>query len=381
MGSDRGRRRVRIVITGGGTGGHTSAGLAVASALALQGVECVWIGSRHGIEAERVPERGIPLYAIPTGKLRRYWSWQNLTDLALRVPAGTWQAFRLLARLRPDAVFATGGFVAVPVVLAAAVRRVPVVIHEQTAVPGLATRLTARFAERIALTFAGSDLGLPAERCVVTGNPLREELRGGARERALERFQLDPAAPLVYVTGGVQGAHRLNRVVGAALPGLLETAQVIHQCGDNQTTGDRGWLEARRAALPPALRARYRVVPYVGTELADVFAAAQLVISRAGAGTVNECCQLGLPAFYVPLPGARGDEQTANARLVEAAGGCVVLPEPALTAERLVATVRPLLAAPARLKEMGERARTLARPDAARRIAELCLQIARGGRP
>src|SRR5207302_1632524 len=173
------------------------------------------------------------------------------------------------------------------------------------------------------------------------------------------------AAPRVYVTGGVQGAHRLNQVVGAALPGLLEAAQIIHQCGDNQTTGDRGWLEARRAGLPPALRARYRVVPYVGTELADVFAAAQLVISRAGAGTVNECCQLGLPAFYVPLPGARGDEQTANARLVEAAGGCVVLPEPALTAERLVATVRPLLAAPARLKEMGERARTLARPDAA----------------
>jgi len=372
---------VRIVITGGGTGGHTSAGLAVASALAEQGVECVWIGSRHGIEAERVPERGIPLYAIPTGKLRRYWSWQNLTDLALRVPAGTWQAFRLLGRLRPDAVFATGGFVAVPVVLAAAVRRVPVVIHEQTAVPGLATRLTARFAERVALTFAGSEVGVSAERCVVTGNPLREELRGGARERALERFQLDAAAPLVYVTGGVQGAHRLNRVVGAALPGLLEAAQVIHQCGDNQTTGDRGWLEARRAALPSALRARYRVVPYVGTELADVFAAAQLVISRAGAGTVNECCQLGLPALYVPLPGARGDEQTANARLVEAAGGCVVLPEPALTAERLVATVRPLLAAPARLKEMGERARTLARPDAARRIAELCLQIARGGRP
>ena len=304
-----------------------------------------------------------------------------MTDLALNVPAGIWRAFGLLGRIRPDAVFATGGFVAVPVVVAAVLRGQPVVIHEQTAVLGLANRLTAPLARCVALTFAGSGAGLPADRRVVTGNPLREELRGGSRERALVRFELDATPPLVYVTGGVQGAHRLNRVVGEALPGLLAAAQVIHQCGDNRTTGDRGWLQARRAALPPGLRARYRVVPYVGAELADVFAATELVVSRAGAGIVNECCQLGLPALYIPLPGAGGDEQTANARLVEAAGGCVVLPEVALTAEHLVTTVRQLLAAPARLKEMGERARKLARPDAASRIAELCVQIARGGRP
>ena len=372
---------MKILIAGGGTGGHTSPGLAVAAALQSLGAECEWIGSRHGIEAQRVPERGIPFHAIATGKLRRYWSWRNVTDLAVNVPAGVWQAFRLVGRIRPDAVFATGGFVAVPVALAAALRRVPLVIHEQTAVPGLANRVTARFARRIALTFPESGAAFPAGRAVLTGNPLREELRGGARERAVERFGLDAAAPLVYVTGGALGAHRLNRIVGEALPGLLEVAQAIHQCGDNARTRDRDWLEARRTALPPALRARYRVVAYVGAELADVYAAAQLVVGRAGAGTVNECCQLGLPALYVPLPGARGDEQTANARLVEAAGGCAVLPEPALSPESLVAAVRGLLAAPARLKEMGERARTLARPDAARRIAELLLQIARGGRP
>lgn len=373
--------RIKIVIAGGGTGGHTSPGLAVAAALAALGAECEWIGSRRGIEAQRVPERGIPFHAIATGKLRRYWAWRNVTDLALNVPAGVWQAFRLLGRLRPDAVFATGGFVAVPVVLAAALRRVPVVIHEQTAVPGLASRLTARFARAIALTFAGSGTALPAGRSVVTGNPLREELRGGSRERALERFALDPAAPLVYVTGGAQGAHRLNRIVGEALPALLAAAQIVHQCGDNPRTGDRAWLETRQAPLPPALRARYRVLPSLAGELADVYAAAQLVIGRAGAGTVNECCQLGLPALYVPLPGARGDEQTANARRVEAVGGCVILAEPALSAEHLVDTVRRLLSAPGRLKEMGERARALARPDAARLIADLVTQTARGGRP
>jgi UDP-N-acetylglucosamine--N-acetylmuramyl-(pentapeptide) pyrophosphoryl-undecaprenol N-acetylglucosamine transferase len=371
---------VRVVVTGGGTGGHTSPGLAVAAALGARGLQCVWIGSRQGIEAARVPEAGIPFHAIPTGKLRRYWAWQNLADLTVRVPAGIWRAFWLLGQIRPDAVFATGGFVAVPVVLAAALRRIPVVIHEQTAVPGLATRLCARFARSIALTFPGSG-GLPADRCVVTGNPLREELRAGSRERAIERFGLDAAVPLIYVTGGAQGAHRLNRVVGAALPALLDAAQIIHQCGDNRTTGDRGWLEARRAALPAGLRARYRVQPWIGDELADVFAAVWLVVSRAGAGTVNECCQLGLAALYVPLPGASGDEQTANARLVEAVGGCVVLPEPQLTDGSLAATVGQLLRAPERLKLMGERARSLAQPDAAHRIADLCVQVARGGRP
>jgi UDP-N-acetylglucosamine--N-acetylmuramyl-(pentapeptide) pyrophosphoryl-undecaprenol N-acetylglucosamine transferase len=372
---------VKVVITGGGTGGHTSPGLAVAAVLRERGLDCAWIGSRHGIEARRAPDASIPFHPIATGKLRRYWSWQNLTDLGLRVPAGLGQAWRLLGRLRPDVVFATGGFVALPVVLAAAARRIPVIIHEQTAVPGLANRIAARLARRIALTFPESGARFPAERCVVTGNPLRPELRGGVRERALERFGLDAAVPLVYVTGGAQGAHRINRAVGMALPALTDAAQIIHQCGDNPQTGDRAWLEARRAELGLEREARYRIVPYVGAELADVYAAAQLVVGRAGAGTVNECCQLGLPALYIPLPGARGDEQTANARLVEAAGGCAVLPEAELTPERLGATVRELLSAPQRLKEMGERARTLARPDAAQRLADLLDQIGRGGRP
>ncbi len=372
---------MKVVIAGGGTGGHTSPGLAVAAALAERGIECEWIGSRGGIEARRVPEARIPFHAIPTGKLRRYWAWRNVTDLLVSVPAGIWTAWRLLGQIRPDTVFATGGFVAVPVVLAAAARRVPIVIHEQTAVPGLASRLTALFARRIALTFPDSGTGLPAARCVVTGNPLRPELREGSRQRALDRFSLDAALPLVYVTGGALGAHRLNRVVGDVLPDLLALAQMVHQCGDNAATGDRAWLEERRRALPSPLGDRYRVVPYVGTELGDLYAAARLVVGRAGAGTVNECCHLGLPALYIPLPGARGDEQTATARRVEAVGGCVVLPETVLTTDRLVATVRELLASPERLDQMGERARGLARPDAACRLSELIAQTARGGRP
>jgi len=212
---------------------------------------------------------------------------------------------------------------------------------------------------------------------VVTGNPLRPELRAGSRSTAIARFQLDPAVPLVYVTGGAQGAHRINRVVGEALASLAEQAQLIHQCGENPATGDRQWLEDRRAALPPALARRYTVVPYIGAELAGIYAAAALVVARAGAGTVNECCQLGVPALYVPLPGTRGDEQTENARIVERVGGAVVLPQSMLTTERLVREVRALLADSAGLKQMGEHARTLAVPDAAERIVALLWDFCR----
>ena len=365
------RRQTPIVIAGGGTGGHTSPGLAVAALLRERAIAIAWIGSRAGVEARRAPERSIPYFAIPTGKLRRAWAWQNVADLLVNVPAGVLGAARLLRRLRPRVVFATGGFVALPVVVAAAALRIPIVIHEQVTVPGLANRIAARLARRIAITFAESARHFPAARTVVTGNPLRPELRAGSRAEAAARFGLDPALPLVYVTGGAQGAQRINRAVGEILAPLLGRAQVIHQCGDNPATGDRQWLETRRAALPPALASRSTIVPWVGTELAGIYAAAALVVARAGAGTVNECCQLGVPALYIPLPGTRGDEQTANARLVERAGGAVVLPQSELTPERLLAEIQRLLLDPQRLKQMGEHARTLAVPDAAERLVAL----------
>lgn len=369
-------RAMRVVITGGGTGGHTSAGLAVAAALRQRGIECAWIGSKGGIEARRVPEASLPYHAIPTGKLRRYWDWQNLSDLLLRVPSGVVQARRLLKKLDPNLLFATGGFVALPAVLAARKLKIPIVVHEQTAVPGLANRVAARIAHKVAVAFPQSGTDFPPEKVVVTGNPLRPELQGGAREAGLARLGLDPALPVVYVTGGAQGSQRINRAVGHILKPLLEFCQVIHQSGDNAETGDRRWLEARAQGLPAELRPRYRLIPYVGAELRDVYAVASLVVGRAGAGTVNECCHLGLPALYVPLPGTRGDEQTANARVVQAAGGALVFPQVALTPEGLLESIRGLLADPARLKVMGERARSLAVPDAAERILRLILEAA-----
>lgn len=311
---------MHVVITGGGTGGHTSAGLAVAAALRARGVQVSWIGSANGIEARRVPA-----------------------------------AARLL--------------------------KIPLVVHEQTAVAGLANRLAGRVASRVALTFREAAADFPSDRVVVTGNPLRPELAGASREAGLARLGLDPRLPVVYVTGGAQGSHRINRTVGEILPDLLGLAQVVHQCGANPATRDLQWLEELARQLPDRLRPRYRVLPYVGAELREVYAAAQLVVSRAGAGTVNECCHLGRPAVFIPLPGASRDEQTANARIVEAGAGAVVLPEAALSPTRLLETIRSLLADPERLRLMGERARSLAIPDAAERIAGLVLEIAARTRP
>jgi UDP-N-acetylglucosamine--N-acetylmuramyl-(pentapeptide) pyrophosphoryl-undecaprenol N-acetylglucosamine transferase len=369
---------MRIAIAGGGTGGHTSAGLAVAAALGKRGADIHWIGSRAGIEARRVPEAGVPFHPIHAGKLRRYWDWQNVPDLALRAPAGAAQSWRILRRLRPSLLFATGGFVSLPPALAARALAIPVVVHEQTAVPGLANRIVARFAKRIALTFPLSGNELPRDRTVITGNPLRPELEGGTREAACRHFSFDPALPIVYVTGGAQGSHKINRMVGEILPALLAGCQVIHQCGESSNTGDRAWLAGRARALAEPLRRRYALVPYMGAELRDVYAAADLVVGRSGAGTVNECLHLRKPAIYIPLPGASGDEQTANARLVEAAGGGVLFPQVSLTADRLLQAVRRLLADRAALGVMGERARSLAVPDAAQRIARLLYEVASG---
>ncbi|MGH7268011.1 MAG: UDP-N-acetylglucosamine--N-acetylmuramyl-(pentapeptide) pyrophosphoryl-undecaprenol N-acetylglucosamine transferase, partial [Candidatus Rokuibacteriota bacterium] len=336
---------MRVVIAGGGTGGHTSAGLAIADALRARlgaGAEVHWVGSRAGLEAARAPAAGIAYHAITTGKLRRSLALRNVTDLAVRVPAGLIQAWALLGRLRPRVVVATGGFVAVPTALAAAARRCPVLAHEQVVVPGLANRLIGRVADRVAVTFAASAGAFPAAKVVVTGNPVRSELLSGDPAGAFRRFALDPAVPLVYVTGGAQGSHRINRAVGATLAELLAGAQLVHQCGENQHD-DAGWLAREAGRLPGPLRARYRVVPFVTDALPDLYAAAALVIGRAGAGTVTELCAVGLPSVLVPLPGARGDEQTANARVLADAGAAVLLPEAEMDPAGLAALVAALL--------------------------------------
>lgn len=372
---------VRIVITGGGTGGHLSPAVAVIEALQKRSdnnaLDIRYLGSKRGTEARVVPLMGVSYKAITTGKLRRYLSLENLVDL-VRVPIGVLQAAVYLLRFRPDVLLATGGYVAVPPVLAAALLRIPVLVHEQTATLGLANRISARFATRIALSVPGSEQELRGGNWVLTGNPVRAAVRTGDAATAARRFRFDPTVPTIYVTGGAQGSHAINQAVLGALQPLVELTQVIHQCGDVEgTREDYERLVQRTAELSQDLQSRYALVRFVGSEIGEVYALSDLVVGRAGASTVNELAVLGKPSLLIPLPHAAGDEQRLNARRLEEAGAAVVLEESDLSPSRLVAEVKALLEDRERLERMSRASVEAGLGDAAERLADLVLEMAR----
>ena len=375
------RREVRLVIAGGGTGGHVLPALAVLDELRGRGIaiDAHWICSAGGVESEHAARAGVPFSTIATGKLRRYLDAKTVPDAA-RVPLGILQARRLLRRLRPDVVYSTGGFVSVPTVIAAT-RLAPVLTHEQTAILGLATRINARFAAVVAVSYEET-AALAATvrgRVVVTGNPVRATLTDGDAARGLTRYGFTSDLPLLYVTGGARGASALNQRLGDLLPDLLEVCQVLHQTGPAVANDDAADLRRRRDGWSTNQQARYHVTEFVRDELPDVYAAAALVLGRAGAGTVAELAVLGKPSVLIPLPGAGGDEQTRNARLLVNAGGAVLLPQDAATPQVLNATLRDLLGDSARLARMAEGARRVGAPDAAARLADELLALAGRG--
>jgi UDP-N-acetylglucosamine--N-acetylmuramyl-(pentapeptide) pyrophosphoryl-undecaprenol N-acetylglucosamine transferase len=384
---------IKIMVTGGGSSGHISPALAIISTLHDLADGAEWkpsiryVGGRQGIEERLVRAAGIDFVGIATGKLRRYLDVQNVVD-AFRVPVGVGQAFGVVRRFRPDVLLSTGGYVGVPPVIAAWMQRVPILTHEQTVQIGLANRITARFATRIALSFASAAGELPANlrhRAIVTGNPVRPQIFGGDSQQAIRLSGFaheDDHLPTIYVTGGSQGARVINRAVEAALPDLLEHCRVFHQCGQQPAGDEQDYdrLERTAASLPPELRRRYFFTRFVGAEINHVFALADLVVGRAGAGTIAEICVLGKPALYVPLVPTGGDEQTRNARACAAAGAATTIPQAELSGPRLLAELPPLLADRARLGAMGRAALALGKPNAARDVAEEVLRLAGYGR-
>lgn len=383
-------RTINILVTGGGSSGHISPALAIINtvrALAANGAGWQpvfrYLGGRQGIEQRIVTEAGIDFVGIETGKLRRYFSLQNATDM-LRIPVGVGQAVAEVRRFAPDVVLSTGGYVGVPPLMAAWLLRRPILTHEQTVQIGLANRITARFATQIALSFAGAARELPARlraKTIVTGNPVRPAIFGGYKAEAARLAGFAPeddALPTVYVTGGSQGARIINRAVEAALPDLLAHCRIIHQCGQQPAGDEQDYdrLERAAAALAPELRRRYFFTRFVGDEIRHVFALADLVVGRAGAGTIAEICVLGKPALYIPLVPTGGDEQTRNARMCAEAGAAAIIPQAELNGPRLLAEMRTLLADSLRLAAMGRAALTLGKPDAAHDVARALLALA-----
>jgi UDP-N-acetylglucosamine--N-acetylmuramyl-(pentapeptide) pyrophosphoryl-undecaprenol N-acetylglucosamine transferase len=334
---------LRILLTGGGTGGHVSPILAVVEELHRRSLrfDALWLGSKSGAERAAAGNLGIPYHAVAVGKLRRYLSLHTVPDAA-RVPLGIAQSIQILRRFRPHVIFSTGGYVGVPAVVAGRMLGIPALTHEQTATLGLATRINARFSNCVALSHEHTRRPKVRSggRVTVTGNPIRSALRDGDQARGRSTFSIVSDLPLLYVTGGAQGALGINDVVGAVLPELLESVEIVHQTGPNDFNGSFAHLHQLWEELQPDQAAKYHLTELIGDELADLYAAASIVLGRSGAGTVAELASLGLPSILVPLPGA--DEQRENARILEAAGAAIVIDQDELSPDRLVQEIRIL---------------------------------------
>ncbi|KAB8167773.1 UDP-N-acetylglucosamine--N-acetylmuramyl-(pentapeptide) pyrophosphoryl-undecaprenol N-acetylglucosamine transferase [Streptomyces sp. 3MP-14] len=379
-------RAFRLIVTGGGTGGHTYPALtavrALTARLATAGdpLDVLWVGTANSLESRVAAAEGIRFASVATGKIRRasnplrMLSPANVKDMG-RVPLGVAQARKLVNQHRPDVVLATGGYVAVPVGLATRLCKRPLVVHEQTVRLGLANRTLAGRATRIAVSSESTLPLLPEQaraRAVVTGNPVRPEVLTGRPDMAVAAMGLTGFAshlPTVYVTGGAQGSQQINTLVRESLPWLLTQANVIHQCGPANVDE----LRQQTAVLPSELAGRFLLTGYVGAELPDVLALADIVVSRSGAGTIAELTALGKAAVLVPLATSAGNEQAHNARHLQQAGAAVALTDEP-TPDTLRAALTPLLTDPARRTAMAAAARTHGRPDAAERLVDLLLE-------
>ncbi|MBP3604116.1 MAG: undecaprenyldiphospho-muramoylpentapeptide beta-N-acetylglucosaminyltransferase [Lachnospiraceae bacterium] len=317
----------KIVLTGGGTAGHVTPNIALLPRLNELGYEVSYIGSYDGIEKRLITDFDIPYYGIATGKFRRYLDIKNLTD-PFRVIKGYSEARKHLKKIRPDVVFSKGGFVSVPVVRAAASLKIPCIIHESDMTPGLANKICIPCAEKICCNFPETVSMLPAEKAVLTGSPIREELAKGDKLAALDMCGFTANKPVILVIGGSLGAASVNTAVREALPTLLQDFQVVHICGkekiDNMLLHTEGYIQFE----------------YVKAELKDLFALADVVISRAGANSICELLALKKPNLLVPLSAksSRGD-QILNAKSFESQGFSLVIDDddlsPTLLAEKV----------------------------------------------
>ncbi len=320
----------RIVLTGGGTAGHVTPNIALLPRLRELGYDIQYIGSYNGIEKELIEPFGIPYHGISSGKLRRYFSLQNFTD-PFRVLKGFREAKALIKQLKPDVIFSKGGFVSVPVVLAGKRNKVPSIIHESDMTPGLANKIAIPSAVKVCCNFPETLEALPKDKAVLTGSPIRQELLSGNKIAAMDLCGFTSDKPVILVIGGSLGSVVVNTAVREALPELLEKFQVIHLCGkgklDDSLSQTKGYCQFE----------------YIKNELRDIFALADIVISRAGANAICELLALRKPNLLIPLSAnaSRGD-QILNARSFERQGFSMVLEEEALTKDSLLDSVQKL---------------------------------------
>ncbi len=340
------KKKYKIIFTGGGSGGHTMPALAMIQAIKEYSKEIefsiLYIGSYDGVEKELLENYNINYKSICTGKLRRYLSINNFIDI-FKIIRGINQSKKIIKEFAPDILVSTGGFVSVPPVISAKRQKVPIIIHEQTIDAGLANKIASKFADKIAITFPESKKYFPQNKITLTGIPLRRELFNGNKDELFKKFNLDKNLPLIYFTGGGLGCHILNITAIKILPEILDKCNVIFQTGKALNGNDFIEMKKFKESLDNKKKNRLVIFDFINKELPDIYAAADLAVSRSGAGTVNELMSLSIPTIFIPLAISTKNEQLRNAQFVENINGGIIIEENQLNPGVLLKNINDIL--------------------------------------
>lgn len=368
---------MRIVLTGGGTGGHVFPLVAVAKKIKEKeklDTEFLFIGSDGKLEKEAMDAEQIPCKFIASGKMRRYFSLLNFLDF-FKIPIGIIKSLWILLVFMPDVVFSKGGHASLPVVLAAWIYRIPVLIHESDAIPGVANRIAEKFSKRVAISYPLARNYFPVSKVVLTGNPIRESILNGNLTEARKRFGLTDSKPTILVTGGSQGSQLINKAVMQVLPELIQHTQIIHQ------TGEENFEEVSHMAAQQGVkigRDGYFAFPFLqAPEMRDALVAADLVISRAGANSIAGIAAARKPSILIPLAAAANDHQRMNAFELAKIGGAMVLEEKNLTKSIMLGDIKKLLSDKELQNSMSSKIAIFYHPDAADKIADGIIELAK----
>jgi len=371
---------MRVVFTGGGTAGHIYPIIAIVREMRAihpqEDLQIFYVGPKDEFGSLLLAQEGVKVKKVLAGKVRRYWSvksfFSNLLDIFFKIPLGFLQSFFYLFFLAPDVVFSKGGYGSAPTVFASWLLRVPIFLHESDVSPGLANRMAEKFALDVFVSFPVPKTEyFSREKMIRVGNPVRAGLLEGSRERARELFELSNR-PVVFVMGGSQGAEWINDLMLLILPELLSEFELIHQCGEKNF--DRVVAEAGVVAKE-SLKKYYHLIPFLKeTELKHAYAAADVVVSRAGAGSIFEIATLGKPSILIPLPSAAQDHQIKNAYAYAASGAAMVFEQEGLTPHFLLERIRYIMERPQQRARMAAKARSFSQPYAARVIASYLLE-------
>ena len=364
---------MRILLTTGGTAGHVEPELAVINEIKKKAkeknipLEFLWVGSTFGPEKELVEKTGVRYKSVLTGKIRRYFSFENFID-PFKIFVGILQSLWIVITYRPDVTFGKGGFVSFPAVFASWLLYKPILIHESDSIPGLTNKILGKLATKIALSFKIAKNFFREDKCVITGNPISREILFGDKNRGFERFNLDPEKPVLFITGGSQGAEAVNRIIDQCAPRLLKDCQILHQRG-------KGKLKPQDRKSPSYI-AGYRQVEFLSREeMADSLTLATIIIARAGANSLFELASIGKPAIIIPLPLAAQDHQRSNAFYFQKKKAVVVFTEANLTPEILTGIIKDLLENKEKRRSLSENIKKLASENAVGLIADHILEL------